>query len=56
LDKLYWENGELFPTSAVEKASVPLDDPWFSGGYGVYETLKCREDSCSFRSCTKKDS
>jgi branched-chain amino acid aminotransferase len=38
--QLYWENGLFLP---VEKASVPLDDPWFSGGYGVYETLKCRE-------------
>jgi branched-subunit amino acid aminotransferase/4-amino-4-deoxychorismate lyase len=31
---------ELLPTSA---GVVAIDDPWFSGGYGVYETLKCRE-------------
>jgi branched-subunit amino acid aminotransferase/4-amino-4-deoxychorismate lyase len=40
IGQVYWENGELLPTSA---GVVAIDDPWFSGGYGVYETLKCRE-------------
>jgi len=45
IGKVYWEEGKLLP---LEKGVVPIDDPWFSGGLGVYEVLKIRNGGLYF--------